>query len=196
MKNFLINLRILFNKVYYPFYLWWSNFFWKVFKKSVYEMRLYEVDYFIRDILAEIEMKANEVLERFHYKYDGIDELGDTMPPPAQMYYSFRCLGKVKDDCDGFHASMYHILQKNAINSQLVRVSSLVNMWKHCVVAFKLNGKVYVLDYNHIYAGNTLEEIVAEHYGEVTKHKYLIFTQTYDYKKHKYCDGSFKKIIK
>ena len=66
--------------------------------------------------LKEIQKK---LYNRFTYSYDGIDELFDCMRKPAQCYLD-SCKNNWEDDCDGFHAALYHIYYKNGYDPYLL----------------------------------------------------------------------------
>lgn len=56
---------------------------------------------------------AKTLLESYEYTPDGPSQLFDAMRPPAYCYKEYK-QGKLRDDCDGFHSALYHILDRNA----------------------------------------------------------------------------------
>lgn len=100
------------------FWCLWSNRRWK---NAIKEYPIQDEDTATKEDGKEIDRfydfltkEANRVYEKFHYTKDGIDQLGDAVRPPAQCYKDL-VDGALKDDCDGFHSALYHIMTQENI---------------------------------------------------------------------------------
>ncbi len=105
---------------------WWSNLRWC---KATKEYPLQDKDIATQEEADKIDKfyeflsnAANRVNEGFNYTYDGIDELGDSVRPPAQCYKDL-VEGSLKDDCDGFHSALYHIMSQDTFHTPVYMAS-------------------------------------------------------------------------
>lgn len=107
----------------------------------------------------ELTKWAHEWYKNFEYTYDGIEDLFDSMRFPAECYYRIKT-SILKDDCDGFHAALYHI----AIESHLVAYllsyvdSKIIN--SHTVIIIKYLGRYWLIDYDSMIVDDTLEDLL------------------------------------
>ena len=119
----------------------------------------------------------------FIYKKDFIDELHS----PAQCCKNL-IDGKLRDDCDGWSAAVYHIIQENGFRCYLV--TTIYNNGGHCFVLFKYTDGYHIIDYTDITDAfctiNDVENYIinSKYNGTYLFHNYLI----YDYNNHKYVE--------
>jgi len=177
--------------------LWWcfwSNIrFCKSIRKNIGIKNKFKNIKTVEDVLAVVF----KLYPKFIYTKDGIDKLFDAITPPPQNYQYF--INKsVKDDCDGFHSLVYHILYNNNINCCLLTANAINS--GHCILLFKLNNLWYINDYNKIYGGNeSIEKTILDYnkiYQNVYKSKSVNFNALvkYNYDKGKFYKCSIKKI--
>ncbi len=103
---------------------------------------------------------AKNINSHFTYKYDGLSELFDSMRFPAQCYSDFK-QGSLTDDCDGFHAALYHVAEKNGYDSYLLTYIPTDLMKSHTVLLVKHEDYYYVFDYNVLRAkSKDINEII------------------------------------
>ena len=179
--------------------LWWcfwSNIrFHKYIRKNIDIKEKYKNINSIEDILKII----NELYSKFVYTKDGIDELYDAITPPPQNYQHYLD-GELKDDCDGFHSLVYHILYNNKINCCLLTTTALNSA--HCILLFKFNNLWYINDYKKIYGGfEDVKETILKYneiYQNIYKSKPVLFNALvkYNYNKGRFYKTSIKKIEK
>lgn len=153
--------------------IWFSNFYWRKAKK---ECEVIETKQDDEDIFSYVERCCKIIDYTFRYKRDGILELGDSIPPPAEAYFRMKN-GELKDDCDGYHACLFHMVQEYA-NCMLVEVFSLKNKYGHCVLM--VDGKI--CDYGNIM---TVEK-AKEYFKARCDGDYIVFGV--DYNGFKYID--------
>ena len=129
----------------------WSNF---INKDDIRDYHVTEVFTTLKGLKEAIVNLYNN----FEYTYDKASELFDSMHSPAQCYYN--CYnGKLKDDCDGFHAAAYHILSKNRFNCYLLTYITTKLIDSHTVLMFKRMNKYYICDYYNYYSADTFEGV-------------------------------------
>lgn len=185
----------------------WSNHYWRDAKK---DMELQTQDK--RGILCATKYAyymGAKIMSLFKWTKDGFAQLGDSTPPPAEAYKRFcdtrRHNTKNKslagfekqyfaEDCDGFHACLYHALAKSGIECKLLGIAGVMGGGGHCVLMYKDEGDMWhVVDYLNDYAlGQTNEEIketIDYKYGEEYRHDYVLTTRTFDYEQGKYIFG-------
>lgn len=123
----------------------------------------YPVDEQVRDMTFSYDVFriAKTVYNYFTYAVDGISELLDSMRYPAQCYHDYK-QGLLKDDCDGFHACMYHIVQSNGFDCALLTYMVPKLTESHTVLVMKRQDNYYKLDYRKIYTYNSFEDIISE----------------------------------
>ena len=114
--------------------------------------------------LSDIKFIARRAYENFTWTQDGIDQLGDAIVPPPCAYKQISD-GKLLDDCDGFHAAMYHILSAHKIECYLLTATAFGG--GHCLLIFKFNNKWRILDYTKIYDSAETAQEAIERYDQV-----------------------------
>lgn len=174
---------------------WWSNY---RFKKSIRNnLKVNEED--LVSTYKQVQALVAKLYKKFEWTADGADQLYDAMTPPPQNY-QYYLDGLLKDDCDGFHALVYHCLYNSGIKCSLFTANAINS--GHCILAFTLSDKWYVVDYNKVYKGyDTLEEAVDEYnkvYPTIYNSKKIIYNGfiQYDYEKGKWYQTSAKELTK
>lgn len=173
-----------------PITIWWSNYYWKTFRAPRYSASITEKEKKkdTETIKEYIKRTTDTVMKRFTYKHDGIDELGDSTPPPPEIYAQYADKNKedFRDDCDGYHSCLYHFASQSGIDCRLVTILSNVNKYGHCVLGYTDEyGLQHIMDYRTDYTGDTLDDIIIEHYHDCTDGAWLVFETKYDYEKNK-----------
>lgn len=90
---------------------------------------------------------AKSLLESYEYTSDGPSQLFDAMRSPACCYREYK-QGKLKDDCDGFHSALYHILDHNAWSCCLITYVAEPLRLSHTVLAVSFKRGWMILDYD------------------------------------------------
>lgn len=109
---------------------------------------------------ADIQSFLNECYPVFDWTMDDITQLTDSFKPLPYIYneyYDAKKAGgstKFKDDCDGFHSVVYHVLNANSIECALITLVTKPFTKSHTMCAYKATegGRTvyYVIDYNWI----------------------------------------------
>lgn len=109
---------------------------------------------------ADIQSFLNECYPVFEWTMDGITELTDSYRPLPYLYneyYDAKKAGsgnKFKDDCDGYHSVVWHVLNYNSIECALITLVTKPFTKSHTMCAYKATegGRTvyYVIDYNRI----------------------------------------------
>lgn len=176
---------------------WWC--FWSNirFKKAIRKnIALLDEDKQIKSII-DITKIVDNVYKKFKWTSDGIDQLFDAITPPPQNYQHY-VDGLLKDDCDGFHSSVYHILHNNNLLCCLLTTNAING--GHCVLLFKFENKWYINDYKRIYGGNIDIEKTIKDYNEIYqklyKSKKVLYNGLvrYDYEKGKFYKETLKNL--
>lgn len=108
----------------------------------------------------ELASIGKKIDAKFTYQYDGPTELFDSMRFPAQCYTDYKN-GLLKDDCDGFHAALYHVAEKNSFDSYLLTYIPTKLSKSHTVLLVKHEGYYYVFDYRVLRAkSKDINEII------------------------------------
>lgn len=124
------------------------------------------------------------MLERFTYTYDKATQLFDAMRSPATCYADY-VNGQLLDDCDGFHAALYHIADHNNLDCYLLTYMTEDVTKSHTILAIKYATNNWVaFDYDRALVSSTgparLAEFAAHnHKTEVIKYNLV----KYDYYK-------------
>lgn len=137
-------------------------------------------DYPVEEIISKpifIVNIAKQMYRNFVYKYDDITELFDSMRFPAQCYSDYK-QGILIDDCDGFHAALYHVAEKNGYDSYLLTYISTELSKSHTVLMIKHNNSYYVNDYTVIYKCVSIEKVI-----EILEKKYDTKIKCYNFVK-------------
>lgn len=173
----------------------WSNFrFRKEERHSIEVWKCHSIT-----TMNDILKIAREMYKNFEYTNDGADQLWDAVCPPPYAYIKITASGKLKEDCDGFHSLMYHILSCNNIPCYLTIVYA--KKAGHCVLFFKYNEEWCILDYTSLFIGTSLEDVL-NHYNKSFVTKYSAKSDVlfncflgYNYKKGKYYMAKPEKEI-
>lgn len=179
------------SKIYPLMHFWWitwSNHRWKDVERHNQEIdkELFGYKQLGIKTYLDVDILTNNVYKKFEWTRDGVDQLFDSICPPPYNYVRYKT-GVLKDDCDGYHALMYHILHANGIECYLMSVADW--LWGHCILLFKLDNKWYTMDYTTIHKGfENVEDSIKEYdedYAKRCRRKYLDtngFVE-YDYEK-------------
>lgn len=179
-------IKLFFYRFARPFRLFWSNLYWRR-KKSRYNVPIREEDKIKKGetINKYIDRATHIIMDTFEYTHDGIDQLGDTTPPPPEIYAQFKEGSVWKDDCDGYHSCLYHLAYENGIMCDLISILSLNNKYGHCVLGYiDEKGNYHIQDYLTNHTGASFEDIIREDYIEVTGGALIWFKTDFDYNEH------------
>lgn len=130
----------------------------------------------------DIRNIAKVIYNKFVYKHDFIDEIHQ--PPQCYKNYLYN---KLVDDCDGFHAVLFHILSKNNITCYFITYIPK-NMNGHTFIIFKYYNKYGYIDYNSVQYG---QQQINETINKIKQYKYnsdylAHYIWKWDYEKKKY----------
>lgn len=169
---------------------WWSNYrFRKCIRSNIGTESMDKVG-----TLDDLKELVKRLYHSFIWTADGIDQLGDAITPPPQNYAIY--LEKpLKDDCDGFHALVYHCLYNSGIECYLLTANPKKPSEGHCILIFYLDGKWYINDYNRVYEGFDTAIEAIRNYNEIYVEKYkcsgpVVYNGLIEYN---YEEGKFKK---
>ena len=104
---------------------------------------------------------VGRIYSNFEYTYDGITDLFDSMKFPAECYHRIST-SIFKDDCDGFHAAVYHMAAKNDFQTCLLTYVTSDIISSHTVTLIKYLNKYWIIDYNQLLSANTLEQVLKQ----------------------------------
>ena len=135
--------------------VYWSNY------KNIGNL----VDYDVEDNLdlstvSKLAKYIDKSYSKFTYTYDGPDELFDSMRFPAQCYYDQFVKGSLRDDCDGFHSSAYHIATKYGYDAYILTYMTSNLIDSHTVLAIRKNNLWYKIDYGRLTTGKTIDDLI------------------------------------
>ena len=103
--------------------------------------------------VSKLAKYINKAYSKFTYTYDGPDELFDSMRFPAQCYYEQFVKGSLRDDCDGFHSALYHVMSQTSLlelglKPYLLSITDRYGRGAHCFfIARNIDGKIFIQDY-------------------------------------------------
>jgi len=135
----------------------WSNF---RFRKSLKE---YEPLYPEIQNLQDVMKATKELNKNFHYEYDDITMLFDAMDTPPSCLYHLETDG-LKDDCDGYHAAMYHLLHKRCDSASSIALITIVTKpftESHTMCVFEMDSQLYLIDYSRVVEINSMEDVMS-----------------------------------
>lgn len=175
------------SKVYpllHTWWIFWSNHRWKDVER--YNQVIENKELLDLDSIDKIKSMTKNVYTKFEWTMDGADQLFDSICPPPYNYVRYKT-GVLKDDCDGYHSLIYHILHANNIECYLMSVVDW--LWGHCILLFKFEDKWYTMDYTSVHQSfDSAEEAIKSYTDDYAKRcgrKYLDtngFVE-YDYEK-------------
>lgn len=163
----------------------WSKIRWcgkrKIAGKEVTEK--------VTNTLTSVRNMCNEVYRRFEWTMDGFTQLFDSLRPCEYLYNWYQEANyddPIKDDCDGYHSIIYHILQANGFDCCIITIITSPITKSHAMTLYKYNGDTYLVNYTSVkkYTNCTVQDIVNDYNkGNGFKKEYYWNTQRYDYKK-------------
>lgn len=125
-------------KIWLILRVYWSNF------RNRSDIK----DYAVGKVSTAPEMaaRARSMYQKFRYKYDDFTELFDSMHTPAYCYKM--CVTSIlEDDCDGFHAALYHLAKSSGFECYLLTYISNPITSSHTILLFKYESRWYIIDY-------------------------------------------------
>ena len=102
--------------------------------------------------IGDLQDRVVELYKNFKYKYDDISMLFDAIDTPPQCLFYLEN-NTLQDDCDGYHAAIYHLIihrMKNASNIKLITVVTKPFTKSHTMCVFDSNDKTYLVDYQRV----------------------------------------------
>ena len=171
-------------KIWFYIRVPWSNF---IYRKDLVQHELQGKDLINRtNFLNTLNNIVRNVYRNFCYTYDDIAVLFDAMHKPAQAYYDYMH-NNFYDDCDGYHAAIYHILSMNDYTSFLLTYLPTDIKQAHTVCYFiGDDNRYYLVDYKRIYVGETIHECLAELADDRKIEICFYNTVVFDYEANKY----------
>lgn len=166
----------------------WSNF---KFRKSLRTNIEIQIDDRLGS-LSDIRQEVKKLYSKFTWTKDGADQLWDAICPPPQNY-QYYLDGELKDDCDGFHSLVYHVLFNNNIKCYLLAVCAPKS--SHCVLIFQYNDLWYINDYSKIYGDFSTSAEAIQRYNETYAKRYNSKPVVYNCcESYNYDTGKFKSV--
>lgn len=177
-------MKFIIKYLFYPWWVWWSNIYWKYKKVNTTYPTLKEE--FI-PIDAYLFSTAEKLKKVFTYTKDGPEQLFDTVAPPAyiaKQYYE----NDIKDDCDGFHAGLLWFAHTKNIECYLIKVTSTKNKYGHTMLLYNNGEKYRICDYTRFYTIDKAKEMFLEKTGG--EYAYCIVEYNFDSCKYELTDIS------
>lgn len=162
----------------------WSKIRWKS-KLSVKSNMCYEQ----LDTIDDVKSMCKDVYNTFEWTQDGLDELFDSYRPVEYLYTEYiknkGTNNKFKDDCDGFHSVIYHILVHNGYDAGLITIITNPLLKSHTMAIFKDRYCYYLVDYNELmkFSDSCSIQDIVDSYNRANSYKpeYYWNIQQYDY---------------
>lgn len=166
----------------------WSQIRWCGKRKVKGE----EVTEKITPTITSVRSLCQSVDDKFRWTMDDFSQLFDSLRPCEYLYNWYKNATKetpLKDDCDGYHSLIYHILTANGFDCCLFTIVTNPVKNSHTMTLYKYNNMYYLIDYTSIreYSGCTIQGIVDDYnkrHGLKKEHYWN--TQRYDYEKKKF----------
>lgn len=176
-----MNIIYWFLKYWLKIRIYWSNFL-----NSTKYIPNAEVKERIATVQS-INIFAKKLYNYFSYKIDSASVLFDSIRSPQECYQEYLD-GKLIDDCDGFHAALYHAATSGNFDCYLLtRISEKISQ-SHTTLVVKYNNKYYLYDYNKMNICNSSANIINTADGmNNSKTRYYNFVQ-YNYDLGKYIE--------
>lgn len=157
-----------------------------------------EVSEQVTSDISSVRSLCSKVCSRFEWTMDDISQLFDSLRPCEylyQLYCNANYDDPLKDDCDGYHSLIYHILHENGFDCCILTIVTNPIRDSHTMTLYKVNGCYYLINYTSVrkYETNNIQEIVDDYnnrnqYGK----EHYWNTQRYDYiKKSFYNERNF-----
>ena len=167
----------------------WSAIRWgKQRKVEAYELQ----DHITDD--AEMREMLKNVNNHFTWTMDDATQLFDSYQPVEYLYNLYVDSGinntTVKDDCDGCHSIIYHILKENGYDCVLFTIATRPITQAHTMVIYKKDNCYHLINYRnitHYNEGVTIQEIVDDYNKKHNlKKEWYWNLHRYDYDKNKF----------
>ena len=133
--------------------IYWSNL---INRDDIVNYPLKEED--ICFTLADLRKVAERLKDNFKYVYDRPKELFDSMRFPAQCYKDF-CCGELKDDCDGFAATLYHVAISSGLEGYLLTYIPEDLTKGHTVFVLKKRYLIAIFDYTDVCVSDNFKSV-------------------------------------
>ena len=146
------------------------------------------IDYEVEGVYetpASIAESMDSLYKYFEYTPDGITDLFDSMRFPAECYKKL-ITSVFKDDCDGFHAAMYHVAKKKGFDAYLLTYIPTDIKEGHTVVLIKYLSRYWILDYDKVLVNNSIEEVLNDTVNRRKVELVAYNITEFDYDKGKY----------
>lgn len=118
--------------------------------------------------VADLSAAIKRLYPGFHYTYDDASKGFDAMDTPPQCLANLEA-GDLKDDCDGFHAAIYYLIQKRMPGAKDPHLVTVVTepFWRShtmCVFDLSENGKNqrYLVNYTRVIPITSDQDIKTE----------------------------------
>ena len=124
----------------------WSNL---RFRES---LRAYQPQSEPIDNVTELRATLSSLYANFQYKLDDASMLFDAMDTPPQCLAALES-GLLRDDCDGYHAAIYHLIERRFASANNVRLITIVTkpFWhSHTMCVFDFDGQRYLINYRNV----------------------------------------------
>lgn len=186
-------------------YIWlnWLKPIWSKMRWSKYNKIKSDSNGFCSDDINQIRNMSREVYSKFEWVMDNFTQLFDSYRPIPMIYNEYidaTITGKVfKDDCDGYHSCIYHILQNvETLDCAIITLVTKPMSQSHTMCVFtKIENnekRYYLVDYNNIFGGfNSAQEIVDDYIKRRNIPVRYWNLQKYNYEKSKFYTISKKK---
>ena len=164
--------------------LFWSSIRWCRKRKITSNTVVEKVD----STITSVRAMCNKVYSKFEWTIDDFSQLFDSLRPCGYLYNWYQESTKenpLKDDCDGYHSIIYHILTANGFNAAIFNVVTSPISKSHTMTLYKRDNNYYLVDYTSVikYSGGVkIQDIVddynkrhgykKEHYWNVQKYNY------------------------
>ena len=157
------------------------------------KVEAYELQDHITDDAEMREMLKN-VNNHFTWTMDDATQLFDSYQPVEYLYNLYIDSGinntTVKDDCDGCHSIIYHILKENGYDCVLFTIATRPITQAHTMVIYKKDNCYHLINYRnitHYNEGVTIQEIVDDYNKKHNlKKEWYWNLHRYDYDKNKF----------
>lgn len=110
---------------------------------------------------SQIQLLAKDIYNKFTYEYDDITELFDAMRTPSRCYQDYLD-GELKDDCDGFHAALYCVVQESGYECYLMTYITTPITDSHTVLLVKIKNQWHIFNYKSHLVLSSLSNIKEE----------------------------------
>lgn len=166
----------------------WSRIRWCRKRKIESE----EVTEKVTHTRTSVRSMCQEVYSRFEWTMDDFSQLFDSLRPCGYLYNWYKDSTReepLKDDCDGYHSLIYHILKANGFDCCIFSIVTNPMKHSHTMTLYKYNGAYYLVNYTSVkgYFNCTIQDIVDDYnksHGFKKEHYWN--TQRYDYEKKKF----------